>query len=106
VTRTRALGLTVLHLARRIPSLLLMALVRVYQLVVSPLFAGSCRFYPSCSAYGLEALRVHGALRGTWLTARRLLRCHPWNPGGVDEVPTKGTHPHDHEARAVAARAA
>lgn len=105
MTSTRALGLTVLGLAMRIPSLLLMALVRAYQLAVSPLFANSCRFYPSCSAYGLEALRVHGALRGTWLTVRRLLRCHPWNPGGVDEVPTKGTHPHDHEARA-AARAA
>lgn len=101
MTRTRALVLL-----RRLPSLLLMALVRGYQLFVSPLFAGSCRFYPSCSAYGLEALRVHGAVRGTWLTVRRLLRCHPWNPGGVDEVPSRGTHPHDHEARATSARAA
>ena len=101
MTRQRLVGFVV-----RVPSLLLMALVRVYQLFVSPLFAGSCRFYPSCSAYGLQALRVHGAMRGTWLTVRRLLRCHPWNPGGVDEVPTKGNHPHDHEARAITARAA
>ncbi len=101
MTRQRVIGFVL-----RIPSLLLMGLVRVYQLLVSPMFASSCRFYPSCSAYGLEALRVHGAVRGTWLTVRRLLRCHPWNPGGVDEVPTRGNQPHDHEARAIAARAA
>lgn len=46
-----------------------------------------CRFYPSCSSYAVEALRVHGPLRGTWLAAHRLLRCHPWNLGGVDPVP-------------------
>ena len=83
----------------RVPALLLMLLVRVYQLVVSPLLGPSCRFYPSCSAYGLEALRVHGAVRGTWLTVGRLLRCHPWNPGGVDEVPPARTgraHRHQH----------
>ena len=82
----------------RVPSLLLMLLVRAYQLLVSPLLGPSCRFYPSCSAYGLEALRVHGAVRGTWLTVRRLLRCHPWNPGGVDEVPpARARHPHRHQ---------
>lgn len=83
----------------RVPTLLLTLLIRLYQLVVSPLLGPSCRFYPSCSAYGLEALRVHGAVRGTWLTVRRLLRCHPWNPGGVDEVPPAGTgrmHGHQH----------
>ncbi len=79
----RALGRVVL----RLPATLLVVLVRGYQLLVSPLLGPSCRFYPSCSAYGLESLRVHGALRGTWLTIRRVLRCHPWNPGGVDEVP-------------------
>jgi putative membrane protein insertion efficiency factor len=46
-----------------------------------------CRFYPSCSSYAVEALRVHGPLRGTWLATHRLLRCHPWNIGGVDPVP-------------------
>ena len=66
---------------------LLTQLVRGYQLVLSPLLGPRCRFYPSCSAYAVEALRTHGALRGTWLAGRRLLRCHPWNPGGVDHVP-------------------
>ena len=61
--------------------------IRAYQLLVSPLLGPRCRFYPSCSTYAVEALRVHGPLRGTWLTARRLLRCHPWNPGGLDPVP-------------------
>jgi putative membrane protein insertion efficiency factor len=75
----------VLH---RLPALLLIALVRAYQLLVSPLLGPTCRFYPSCSAYAVQALREHGALRGTWLAARRLGRCHPWNPGGVDLVPT------------------
>jgi putative membrane protein insertion efficiency factor len=64
-------------------------LVRGYQLVISPWIAPRCRFYPSCSAYAVTALRRHGALRGSWLAARRLGRCHPWNPGGVDHVPSK-----------------
>lgn len=61
--------------------------VRVYQLTLTPIFGGQCRFYPSCSAYAMEALECHGAVRGTALAARRLLRCHPWNPGGIDPVP-------------------
>jgi uncharacterized protein len=71
---------------------LLAALIRAYQLVLSPVLGPRCRFYPSCSAYGLEAVRRHGALRGSWLTARRLLRCHPWNPGGLDPVPPVARH--------------
>ncbi len=67
----------------------LILLVKAYQLVVSPLTGASCRFYPSCSAYALTALERHGLFRGTWLTVRRLLRCHPWNPGGVDHVPER-----------------
>lgn len=67
-------------------SLLVLA-VRAYQLLVSPLLGPTCRFYPSCSAYAVEALQEHGAVKGLWLTGRRLLRCHPWNPGGVDLVP-------------------
>lgn len=77
----------VLRTLGRVPSLLLVLLVRAYQLLVSPLLGPRCRFYPSCSAYAVEALRVHGALRGTWLAVRRVGRCHPWNPGGVDQVP-------------------
>lgn len=70
-------------------SLVLLASIRAYQLTVSPLLGPVCRFYPSCSRYGYEAITVHGALRGSWLTARRLVRCHPWNPGGVDLVPQR-----------------
>jgi len=66
---------------------LLLVLVRGYQLFVSPLLGPRCRFYPSCSAYAVTALTTHGALRGSWLAVRRLGRCHPWNPGGVDHVP-------------------
>jgi hypothetical protein len=64
-------------------------LIRGYQLVWSPMRPPTCRFYPSCSAYALTALERFGLLRGSWLAARRLLRCHPWNPGGVDHVPQK-----------------
>jgi putative membrane protein insertion efficiency factor len=65
----------------------LIGLLRVYRKLVSPLYGQVCRFFPSCSAYALEAVTVHGAAKGSWLAARRLLRCHPWNPGGVDHVP-------------------
>ncbi|WP_369068772.1 membrane protein insertion efficiency factor YidD [Kineococcus terrestris] len=75
----------------RWPSGLLVLLVRAYQLLVSPLLGPTCRFYPSCSAYAVEALRTRGLVVGTWLTVRRLLRCHPWNPGGVDHVPRRGS---------------
>jgi putative membrane protein insertion efficiency factor len=66
---------------------LLMAAISVYRRFISPLLGPRCRFYPSCSAYALEAVRVHGAARGSWLAARRLSRCHPFHPGGLDPVP-------------------
>ncbi len=66
-------------------------LIRGYQLAISPLFGPRCRFYPSCSQYGMEAIETHGALRGSWLTARRIARCHPFHEGGFDPVP-KHTH--------------
>ncbi len=68
---------------------LLTFLLRFYQVAISPLIGPRCRFYPSCSNYALEALRVHGAARGSYLAARRVCRCHPWNAGGVDPVPPK-----------------
>ena len=61
--------------------------VRVYQVALSPVLGGQCRYYPSCSAYALEALERHGAWRGAWLAARRIGRCHPFRPGGYDPVP-------------------
>ena len=70
--------------------------IRAYQLVLSPLIGPSCRFYPSCSQYGLEAIDTHGALRGTWLTIKRISRCHPWHEGGFDPVPGRClNHSHD-----------
>jgi putative membrane protein insertion efficiency factor len=64
----------------------LMAPIRAWRLL-SRWLPPRCRFYPSCSAYALEALETHGAARGTWLAARRVGRCHPWHPGGLDPVP-------------------
>jgi uncharacterized protein len=65
----------------------LVLLVRLYQRLVSPLLPPACRFYPSCSAYAVQALERHGAIAGSWLTVRRLCRCHPFHPGGIDPVP-------------------
>ena len=66
----------------------LIALVKAYRYVVSPLIGPSCRFHPSCSEYAVGALRRFGALRGSWLAVRRIARCHPWHPGGYDPVPS------------------
>ena len=65
----------------------LLAAVRFYQRAISPALPPRCRFYPSCSAYAVEAIERHGAPRGSWLALRRLLKCAPWHPGGVDLVP-------------------
>lgn len=66
---------------------LLVGLLRGYQLLLSPMLGQRCRFYPTCSNYAIEALRTHGAARGSLLAARRVCRCHPFNEGGVDLVP-------------------
>ena len=70
-----------------LPARGLALVIRGYQRFISPVLPPSCRFSPSCSQYGLEAVQRHGALRGGWLAIRRIARCHPWNPGGYDPVP-------------------
>ena len=69
------------------PALIAMALIQTYRIVLSPLLPRACRFNPSCSEFALEAIRKYGLIRGGWLAGRRILRCHPWNPGGIDPVP-------------------
>jgi len=78
----------------------LIALIKGYRYLLSPFFGQHCRFHPSCSAYAVEALETHGALRGSGLAVRRLLRCHPFAPGGYDPVPEAKpgpTHPESSE---------
>jgi uncharacterized protein len=65
----------------------LLMLVRAYQYVLSPYFGTQCRFTPTCSNYAVDALKKHGAIKGSYFTIRRLLRCHPWHPGGYDPIP-------------------
>ena len=72
------------HLPRNI----LIIVLTLYRRVISPIYGQVCRFFPSCSAYALEAVTVHGAIKGSWFAARRVTRCHPWSAGGLDPVPT------------------
>jgi putative membrane protein insertion efficiency factor len=76
----------------RVLARMLIAMVVAYRRYVSPVLPARCRFYPSCSAYSVEALQKHGAIRGTGLTIWRLLRCHPFHPGGYDPVPDPIRH--------------
>jgi len=64
-----------------------MLLIRLYQFTIGPLLPPSCRFYPSCSHYGYEAVQKHGAIKGGWMAIKRIGRCHPFHPGGYDPVP-------------------
>jgi len=66
---------------------LLIGLLKLSRAVISPLYGDVCKFHPTCSAYALDAVSTHGALKGSWLAARRLVRCHPWSLGGYDPVP-------------------
>jgi putative membrane protein insertion efficiency factor len=75
-----------------LPRNILILLLKTYRKVISPLYGQVCRFFPSCSAYALEAVTVHGAVKGSWLAAKRLAKCHPWNAGGVDHVPAGHRH--------------
>ncbi len=74
---------------RRTTAKLLIGLVRIYQLIISPFLGNNCRFYPSCSAYTIEAMETHGVLKGLYLGIRRVLRCHPYHEGGLDPVPPR-----------------
>ncbi|HID23775.1 MAG TPA: membrane protein insertion efficiency factor YidD [Planctomycetaceae bacterium] len=74
----------VLRFVGRLPAWTLIGLARLYQLFLSPVFGRQCRFYPSCSEYFIRAVRKYGAVRGSWRGLRRVLRCHPWHPGGYD----------------------
>jgi uncharacterized protein len=78
-------GLGVKQMAKK----LVIALIRFYQIFISPLKPPTCRFYPTCSQYGLEAVKRFGAIKGGWLTIKRILKCHPFHPGGFDPVPEK-----------------
>lgn len=70
----------------------LMACIRGYQIFISPLLGQRCRFQPSCSHYALQAIEMHGPIRGSWLSVRRIARCHPLNAGGYDPVPPASSH--------------
>lgn len=87
---TAVTGGTVFGVVRHLPGDILIGLLKAYRVLISPLYGQVCRFFPSCSAYALEAVTVHGALKGSWLGFRRVCRCHPWNDGGVDHVPSGG----------------
>lgn len=69
----------------------LIGLLKAYRAVISPLYGQVCRYHPSCSAFALEAVTVHGSVRGTWLAVRRIGRCHPWAAGGYDPVPPRSS---------------
>ncbi|MET3810469.1 membrane protein insertion efficiency factor YidD [Arthrobacter sp. UYEF3] len=86
-SRLRAAAVWLGRALWNLPRNILILLLLTYRKVISPLYGQVCRFFPSCSAYALEAITVHGAVKGCWLAVRRLLRCHPWNAGGVDHVP-------------------
>lgn len=75
---------------------LALKLLRAYQLLISPMLGQNCRFSPSCSNYAMQAIERFGFFKGTWLTTRRLLRCHPFHPGGHDPIPEKHCSQHSH----------
>ncbi len=87
-----------LHALGRLLAWPLLLLVQVYRHTVSPLLGANCRYQPTCSEYAIEALRLHGAFRGTALAARRIARCHPWGESGYDPVPPTGADKDDTEA--------
>ena len=102
---------TVVRVASMAPRLVLVGAIRGYQLFISTMLGPRCKYYPSCSTYGLQAVQTHGAAKGSVLAAWRVLRCNPWSYGGVDDVPAVGAplfarhdheHNHPHDPHAVA----
>jgi len=77
----------IVRVIRRLVIMLMVGVIRLYQLVISPLLGPRCRFWPSCSSYTIEAIQVHGPLKGGWMAVKRIIKCHPGNPGGMDPVP-------------------
>ena len=107
MTTTDVTMATVVRVASMAPRLVLTGAIRGYQLFISPALGPRCKYYPSCSSYGLQAIQTHGAAKGSVLAAWRVLRCNPWSYGGVDDVPAAGTplftrhsHDHSHDAHA------
>jgi len=96
------------HPVIRIASTTVGAILRIYQLMISPIYGPVCRYVPSCSDYAREAVLAHGVMRGSCLAVRRLARCHPWGGSGFDPVPTARTHEHGpacaHETPLAAAK--
>jgi putative membrane protein insertion efficiency factor len=89
---------------RRVLTAVIVLPIRLYQRLISPLFGPTCRFHPSCSAYALDAVRVHGPLKGSLLAIWRLLRCNPWSAGGIDHVPHLGEWRGGNDVRATSHR--
>lgn len=82
--------MTVLHTIWRLPMLAAVGLVRLYQMLISPMTGPSCKFHPTCSVYAIQSLETHGFVKGTALTVARLGRCHPWQLGGINPPPPAG----------------
>jgi hypothetical protein len=79
---------------KNVMKILVLALIQLYRRLISPLLPPSCRYQPTCSAYALEAVEQYGAIAGSWLALKRILRCHPWSAGGYDPVPPCGCTDH------------
>lgn len=81
---------SIMAICQRSTRQVLIGIVKGYQYLISPLLGPNCRFYPSCSQYAIDAIVMHGLIKGIWLSVKRILRCHPWHEGGIDPVP--GSH--------------
>jgi putative membrane protein insertion efficiency factor len=90
-----SIGATLVNRSSAVAKIILMGLIRAYQILVSPLLGANCRFQPTCSHYMIGAIDRFGPLKGFWLGLRRLSRCHPWHEGGLDPIPELKKHTHN-----------